>query len=149
MNTAIRLATIDDVRTVETIIADAYTHYIARIGRKPGPMLDDYDAQIRQQRVYVMDFDGVAKGVLVLIPETDVILLDNIAVLPSEQGKGIGRSLMQFAEEQARKAGYKKIRLYTHEKMAENIALYTRVGYIETHRAFENGLHRVFMTKLL
>jgi hypothetical protein len=31
--------------------------------------------------------------------------------------------------------------------MTENIALYTRKGYVETHRAEENGLRRVYMQK--
>ena len=39
------------------------------------------------------------------------------------------------------------MRLYTQEIMTENIALYTRVGYRETHRAVEQGLPRVFMRK--
>ena len=33
--------------------------------------------------------------------------------------------------------------------MTENIALYSRIGYVETHRAEEKGLRRVYMTKSL
>jgi len=33
--------------------------------------------------------------------------------------------------------------------MTENIALYSRIGYVETYRAEEKGLRRVHMTKLL
>ena len=33
--------------------------------------------------------------------------------------------------------------------MTENIALYSRIGYVETHRAEENGLRRVYMSKRL
>lgn len=59
----------------------------------------------------------------------------------------LGRSLLQAAESMARNASYRLIRLYTNEAMTENIALYTRRGYIETHRAEENGLRRVYMEK--
>ncbi|WP_245196761.1 GNAT family N-acetyltransferase [Labrys sp. LIt4] len=59
----------------------------------------------------------------------------------------MGRSLLQAAESMARNASYRLIRLYTNEAMTENIALYTRRGYIETHRAEENGLRRVYMEK--
>jgi len=41
------------------------------------------------------------------------------------------------------------IRLYAHEMMVENIARYRGLGYVETHRAEENGLRRVFMRKPL
>jgi ribosomal protein S18 acetylase RimI-like enzyme len=145
----LRKATADDRPAIEAIVEAAYKHYIARIGRKPGPMLDDYGALIEAGRVHVMESDGTPKGVLVLIPEPDAMLLDNIAVDPSAQGTGLGREMMRFAEDAARKAGYKAIRLYTNVMMTENIALYTRAGYVETHRGVEKGLHRVYMTKQL
>jgi hypothetical protein len=33
--------------------------------------------------------------------------------------------------------------------MTENIALYTRIGFVETHRISEKGYDRVYMTKQL
>ena len=149
MSQNIRLAGMKDCPAVEAIVAAAYTPYIARIGHKPGPMLDDYAALIRGQRVYALYNDGVVLGILVLIPETDAMLLDNVAVAPGARGAGFGRSLLEFAERTARGAGYRSIRLYTNEDMAENIALYARIGYAETHRAEEKGFRRVYMTKML
>lgn len=139
----------EDLAVVEAIVETAYTHYIARIGRRPGPMLDDYAVLISKRLVHLIDSDGEAKGVLVLIPEPDVMLLDNIALLPDAQGLGLGRKMLEFAEQAALDAGYKSIRLYTHQLMTENIELYRRIGYIETHRGEEKGLHRVYMTKLI
>jgi len=144
-----RPATPADRPVIEEIVRQAYSPYIARIGRPPGPMLDDYEASIGKGHVFVIETDGVIQGLVVLIPETDTMLLDNVAVAPEFKGKGIGRDLLEYAERSARAAGYRAIRLYTHEKMAENIALYTRIGYVETHRAEEIGLRRVFMTKRL
>jgi GNAT superfamily N-acetyltransferase len=144
-----RLAVLADLQAVEEIVRQAYTPYIARIGQPPGPMLDDYAALIGEGRVYVVERDGNVKGVLVLVPELDAMLLDNVAVAPSAKGTGMGRRLLEFAEHAARVAGYRVIRLYTHEKMVENIALYSRIGYAETHRAEEKGLKRVFMAKQL
>ncbi len=45
--------------------------------------------------------------------------------------------------------GFKAIRLYTNEAMTENIRLYERLGFAETHRAQEKGFRRVYMTKPL
>lgn len=145
----IRLATQEDVPTIERIVADAYTPYIARIGKTPGPMRDDYAARVAEGVVQVLQDDDVILAVIVLIPEADGLLLDNIAVSPAAQGKGVGRTLMHHAEAVARQAGYSSIRLYTQEKMTENIAIYLRYGYVETHRAEEIGLRRVFMRKVL
>ncbi len=145
----IRLATLDDLRAVESIVAAAYSPYIVRMGQKPGPMLDDYAEHIRQGRVHVIDMDGAPAALLVLIPEDDAMLLDNVAVSPAGRGTGLGRQLIQFAERAALAAGYKTIRLYTHVTMTENIELYRRNGFVETHRLVQKGLSRVFMSKRL
>ena len=145
----IRLATSEDLPDIERVVAQAYGPYVTRIGAIPGPMRDDYLARVAQGLVHVLRAQDAVQGVLVLIHEDDCLLLDNIAVAPQAQGKGYGRDLMLFAEDAARRAGYDCIRLYTQEKMTENIAIYTRYGYVETHRAEEIGLKRVFMKKAL
>ncbi len=149
MTDLIRLADADDLSAIEAIVDAAYGHYIARIGRKPGPMLDDYARLIGACRVHVLERGNAIKGMLVLIPEPATMLLDNIAVAPDVQGAGVGRALMRFAETTARDRGYDAIRLYTHVTMTENLALYARAGYVETHRGEEKGLDRVYMTKRL
>jgi ribosomal protein S18 acetylase RimI-like enzyme len=77
------------------------------------------------------------------------MLLDNVAVSPDAQGLGLGRKMLEFAERAAVAAGYRSIKLYTNEAMTENIGLYSRIGYVETHRAEENGLRRIYMSKPL
>ena len=144
-----RTAIIEDRAAVEAIVAAAYAPWVPRIGREPGPMGDDYGALIRAGRVRVVERDGAMRGVLVLIPEAEAMLLDNVAVVPEAQGKGLGRALLAVAERAAIGAGYRRIRLYTNEAMAGNVALYARLGYAETHRGEEAGLRRVYMTKAL
>lgn len=146
---SIRLASAADRPAVEEIVAASYGKYVARIGRKPGPMLDDYGSLIDQGFVYVLDNAGQIDGLVVLVPEAETMLLDNVAVRPEAQGQGLGRLLLDFAEAAAWRAGFRSIRLYTHEMMTENLALYARMGFVETHRAEEEGLHRVFMSKRL
>ncbi|PZU19374.1 MAG: GNAT family N-acetyltransferase [Shinella sp.] len=139
----------EDQAAVEAIVMAAYAHYIDRNGLTPGPMKDDYAALIAAGHVNVLrDETGVA-GVLVLIPEEDCLLLDNVAVSPTAQGKGYGRILLDYVESIARAMGFARIRLYTQVIMTENQAIYAKRGYIETHRAVEKGLHRVFMEKVL
>ena len=144
-----RRATSDDLEAVGSLVRAAYAHYVARIGREPGPMLDDYGRLIEHGRVHVVERDGAVQGILVLIPQEDAMLLDNVAVDPAAQGSGLGRGLLAFAEREAIAAGYRWIRLYTNEAMTENIRLYGRLGYHETHRAVEKGLRRVYMAKPL
>ena len=144
-----RPATPDDLSAIESIVQRAYAPYVSRIGRAPGPMSDDYGALIGRGQVRVVERDGAVQGLLVLIPGDDAMLLDNLAVAPAAQGSGLGRRMLEFAEQSAREAGYRAIRLYTNEAMTENIGLYSRIGYAETHRAEEKGLKRVHMRKAL
>jgi len=145
----IRSATPKDRAVVETIVRDAYSMYLDRMDKLPGPMLDDYGALIDQGAVSVLDEDGDVRAILVLLAQADHLLLDNIAVRPDYQRSGLGRQLIAFAETEARRRGFHDVRLYTHVTMVENIALYARLGFIETRRGRENGYDRVFMTKLL
>lgn len=144
-----RRATATDLAAVEAVVRDAYSPYILRMRRKPGPMLDDYAARIRDGTAWVLEADGTVTGVLVLLDEPDHLLLENIAVAPAHHGTGLGRMLMQFAEAEAQRRGYREIRLYTHQSMVENIALYLRLGYRETGRGEHQGFRRVFFSKPL
>lgn len=145
----IRLAQREDLAAVETLVTVAYTQYIPLIGQKPGPMSDDYSALIEKRRVYVLSSENKLAGMLVLLPEDETMLLDNVAVHPDMQGRGYGRALIAFAERLSIERGFKAIRLYTNEAMIENVRLYERLGFVETHRAEEKGFRRVYMTKPL
>jgi GNAT superfamily N-acetyltransferase len=145
----IRPARSEEAAVVRGIVHDAYSHYVPRIGKLPGPMLDDYAARIAAGQVWVLEDEGRICGILVLEDQSSALLLDNIAVAPSAQGKGCGRRLMAFAEEEARRRGHDAIILYTHVLMTENVALYRRAGYAETGRVSEKGFERVYMRKNL
>ena len=86
--TQIRAATAADVAAVQGIVERAYGGYVARIGKPPGPMLDNYAARITEGVVQVLEVDQRIVGVLVLIPAADHLLLDNVVVDPSAQGLG-------------------------------------------------------------
>jgi hypothetical protein len=73
MKQEIRLATCDDLPIVEAIVRAAYGHYVARIGREPGPMQDDYRLLIERRQVHAVEADSVVTGIIVLIPENDAM----------------------------------------------------------------------------
>lgn len=142
-------AVADDLPAILAIVEEAYSPYMARLGKKPGPMLDDYAAQIAAGRVHCLRDDAGVAGFVVLIPEETRFLLDNVALADRARGRGFGRRLMAFAEVAARQAGHGAITLYTHEKMHENRALYARLGYRETGLIAEKGFARIYMEKSL
>jgi len=145
----IRRAREGEAGVVRDVVHAAYGHHVARIGKPPGPMLDDYACRIADGQAWMLEDSGRIVGVLVLEEQGDAFLLDNIAVLPECQGAGHGRALMAFAEAEARRRGFAEIRLYTHALMTENQALYRHLGYVETARVTEKGFDRIYMRRNL
>lgn len=144
---SVRLAREGEEGAIRGLVRRAYAMYVPRMGKEPGPMVDNYAARIADGAAYVLERDGAMCGALVLLDFPDYMLLDNIAIDPACQGMGLGRILIAFAEVEALRRGYSEIRLYTHETMTENIAMYPRLGYEKSHRVTEKGYARVYMRK--
>jgi GNAT superfamily N-acetyltransferase len=112
-------------------------------------MLENYIDVIRERQVTIAEMDADVVGVLVLRVTEEGFLLDNVAVKPSHQGTGVGRALLEHAEAEAQRQGFRSLYLYTHERMTENQLLYAKIGYVEYDRRVEKGFSRVFMRKQL
>jgi GNAT superfamily N-acetyltransferase len=126
-----RTAAPADVPAIRDLTRRAYARWIPVLGREPLPMTADYDAAVRDHR-----FDLLVSGerLLALIEtrtEARCLLILSLAVDPplQGQGQGLGPRLLAHAEALAREQHLPRLRLYTHEKMAKNVALYQRLGY--------------------
>lgn len=143
----IRRAKTADLGAVQRIVAAAYTPYVARIGRAPEPMHDDYTRRVADQDLWVLDHGGAVIGLVILTDTADGLMVVNLAVDPDHQGSGYGRRLMAFAETEARRRDHTVVRLYTNVLMTENIARYLHLGYHETGPDVQMGFDRVLMAK--
>lgn len=136
-----------DADALSALANAAYVRYVERIGDSPAPMVADYASLIDAGEVWVADNGGRAVGLLVLRARPDHLLLDNVAVAPGEQGRGVGTQLLRLADEQARDRGLPEVRLYTNEAMTENLGYYRRHGFTETHRGIGDGYRRVYFVR--
>ncbi len=144
----IRIAVKRDEAAIRACAECAYARYVAAIGRKPAPMTADYAAQIAAGDIHVaVDAEDRLQGFIAFFPEDDHVLLENVAMLPSAAGQGIGKSLILFCEDTARARGFGAVRLYTNEKMVDNLSIYPRLGYVEIDRRVEDGFSRVYFEK--
>jgi ribosomal protein S18 acetylase RimI-like enzyme len=141
----IRPATMADAPRIGALARAAYAKYVPRIGREPPPMVADFLSFIARDVLVVIEEEDALRGFLIAWPEADAYLIDNVAIDPLGQGRGLGRKLFEHAVHEARRAGLSALRLYTNVAMTENLAMYRRIGFVETHRAMENGLNRVYM----
>ncbi|MBO3745139.1 GNAT family N-acetyltransferase [Streptosporangiaceae bacterium NEAU-GS5] len=143
----LRPATAEDLAAIESIVAEAYRPWAELIGVRPKPMDDDYPARVAASQVTVLTSDDVVVGLVVLVPEKDALLVDNVAVRPAHHGQGHGRRLLDFAEERARSLGLPALRLYTNALMTGNIDRYKRRGYVIVGEIRKDGRHVIFMRK--
>jgi ribosomal protein S18 acetylase RimI-like enzyme len=142
-----RRATDRDVPALAELVAAAYGHYVDRIGMQPGPMTQDYTQVVRDREVTVVERDGTIVGLVVLGVDSEGFVVENVAVHPCQQGRGLGRALLELAEKEAARAGFDAVHLYTHEQMTENLALYARIGYVEYDRRFQGDFSLVYLRK--
>jgi ribosomal protein S18 acetylase RimI-like enzyme len=79
--------------------------------------------------------DDQILGCCMLVEEGhNTVRLRQMAVLNDLQGKGIGKALMQFAENLARDRGYKKITMHARKNA---IGFYEKMGYRKVGNEFE------------
>jgi ribosomal protein S18 acetylase RimI-like enzyme len=96
----------------------------------------DFASLIGDGKVYVAVADSAlglhpsVGGVLVQAIEESALLIENVAVHPAHQRRGLGLALITFAEDTARARGLAAVRLYTHERMVTNIAWYEKLRFV-------------------
>src|SRR5262249_5883402 len=104
------------------------------IGREPKPMTADYAHAVSAHVVDLYERDGELLGLVEMIPQPDHLLIENIAVRPDQQGKGLGDILLKHAEDCGRLLGLGEVLLYTNAMFAANLAFYAKRGYAEFRR---------------
>ena len=144
----IKKASMQELDAISACAVDAYQLYVERIGKKPAPMIADFAKAITTQTVYVACSPHII-GFVVFFPRGDHMHIENIAIHPTAQGKGLGKRLISFVEQQAATMNIKAVELYTNEKMTENLSFYPKLGDREVKRKREDGFSRVYFRKEL
>ena len=121
-------AVASDAAAVRALTRAAYAKWVPLIGREPKPMGADYEKAVVEHRVDLAYLGDQLAALIETIPGTDYLLVENVAVAPAFQGRGLGRFLMAHAERLAAEQGQAEMRLYTNQRFAENIRLYLALG---------------------
>jgi ribosomal protein S18 acetylase RimI-like enzyme len=145
MSVAIRRARPGDAERLRTIAREAYANYVPRIGREPAPMSAEYAAAVAAGHAIVIEQDETVAGYLIGYPANGAYLIENVAVDPAHQGRGLGGALLRSAIDEAKRRKLSNVWLFTNAAMTENLALYAHLGFVETHRTLEHGFNRVYM----
>ena len=142
-----RQAVAGDAAAIRALTRAAYAKWVPVIGREPMPMVADYEAAVAKHRFDLLYMDGTLAALIETIAKDDHLLIENVAVDPAFQKRGLGRKLMAHAEMVAAQAGYGMLRLYTNKSFAENVTLYQRLGYVVDREEEFRGGFTVYMSK--
>jgi ribosomal protein S18 acetylase RimI-like enzyme len=125
----LRQATAADAAAIRELTRAAYAKWVPLISREPKPMTANSDEAVVRHRFDLLYVDDTLAALIETIREPDHLLVENVAVSPDFQGRGLGRKLMAHAETLAHELSFRTIKLYTNQRFAENIALYRKLGY--------------------
>jgi GNAT superfamily N-acetyltransferase len=144
---SIRRARAEDARAVQALVRSAYAKWVPVVGREPLPMVADYDRAVRDHEIDLVHANGELVGLIETIRNPDHLFIENVAVTPAHQGRGLGRRLLAHAERKASDYGVAEIRLATNSAFESNVRLYQSVGYrIDRTVPFMGGA-AVYMSK--
>ncbi len=103
-------------------------------------MTADYAEAVQKHRFDLLYSQETLEALIETIPQSDHLLIENVAVSPRFQGRGLGRKLMAHAEKVAASLGRRETKLYTNKLFAENIQCYIKLGYrVEREYDFKGG----------
>lgn len=99
----------------------------------------------KKERCWIAEKDGENVGCVFLVKESkDVAKLRLLIVDPKARGLGIGKRLVDECTKFARRAGYKRITLWTNSVLLAARSIYQKAGYelvkSESHHSFGHDL---------
>ena len=99
----------------------------------------------RRERCWIAEKDGETVGSVFLVRQTETIgKLRLLIVDPQARGLGVGKRLVQECIRFARRAGYRRLRLWTNSILLAARAIYVAEGFeltaSEPHRSFGQDL---------
>lgn len=90
---------------------------------------DDVRRDLRESGGALARLDGAPVGALRMRTEPQALWVRRVAVDPAQQGLGVGRALMRWAERLASARGLPEVRLGVRAQLPGNRAFYERLGY--------------------
>lgn len=88
---------------------------------------------LQQSIIFEITEGSQSIGCLLLLLESALAEIKNIAVWEAYRGKGYGSLLLQFAINEARKLGAKRLRIATGNSSIGQIYLYQKAGFELSH----------------
>jgi len=130
----VRMALADDAFSIASLLARSFTEYESSYTPEAFAATISTPDRIRDRidegPVWVALRNGAVIGTLSAVARGEAFYLRGMAVDPTARGDGIGRELLELAEEYAIRNGFERLSLSTTPFLESAIRLYERYGFI-------------------
>ena len=120
----IRLAMTTDVPAIKMIARKSFERYVPLIGKLPASMNAYFSGHVLKGTVFIAQSEKNQASVIcsgIVIQRDGEWLLDNIAVSPEAQGRGVGSALIAACKTFLQKRGVQRYHFHTDEAMEQNL----------------------------
>jgi GNAT superfamily N-acetyltransferase len=133
----VRPAAVADRAVVVKVLQRAFADYDGRLQPQPGALGEteaSVRAHLKKGSVALAFIAGEPVGAMFIERKEDALFLSRVSVVPERRGSGITARMVAMAETEARREGVRALTLRVREVLAQNIALFQRLGFRETGR---------------
>jgi len=127
------MALLDEASTIASLLARSFAEYESSYTPEAFAATISTSDQIRDRidegPVWVALQNGAIVGTLSSVARGETLYLRGMAVAPTARGDGIGRQLLDRAEEYAIQNGFERLSLSTTPFLKSAILLYERCGF--------------------
>lgn len=155
MSLDIRIAQASDIPAIHNITQAAFEKYARDLGlpKQVSALKEDEGAiqeEMKHKTILMARLEGTPVGVLRYEWFDDsIVYISRFGVLPDLHNCGVGKALIQTAEQQVRAEGAALLALHTGSKMTSLVRFYYGMGFYIHSTAFDRGYVRGLFIKEL
>jgi GNAT superfamily N-acetyltransferase len=131
--TQVRMAVPDEAFLIASLLARSFAEYESSYTPEAFAAtistIDRIRDRINEGPAWVALRNGAVVGTLSAVARGEALYLRGMAVAPTARGDGIGRRLLERAEEYATRNGFERLSLSTTPFLKSAIRLYERCGF--------------------
>jgi len=141
----IRQATLSDLNAIMDMIKDVVTQMNSEGNDQWSsdyPLKSDFEKDVKSGTLHIIELDNEVKGIICVdsnVPDEyntlkwpvndNVLVVHRMAVGVNARGMGIGKKLLEFAENLAHKSGVTYLKTDTNSKNMAMNGLFIKLGY--------------------
>lgn len=133
----VRPATVADRAAVVKVLQRAFADYDGQLQPPPGALGEteaSVRAHLKKGSIALAFIAGEPVGTMFIERKGDALFVSRVSVVPEKRGSGITARMVVLAEEEARRQGIHALSLRVREVLAQNVALFQRLGFREAGR---------------